>query len=87
MIDEVYTANNQVFEELDIMREVAYKSCPNILELQEVFEDEQLYYIATNYQPGGDLHNYLQKMQSIPLSEDHAKVIIKQVALGIQALH
>ena len=69
------------------MREVAYNSCPNILELQEVFEDDEFLYIATKFYSGGDLFNYLKKMPSIPLTEDHGKMIIKQVALGIQALH
>ena len=38
------------------------------------------------YMPAGDLHRYIRLIDQ-PLDEDHAKLIIRQVAKGIQALH
>ena len=38
------------------------------------------------YMPAGDLFRYIRLIDQ-PLDEDHAKLIIRQVAKGIQALH
>ena len=38
------------------------------------------------YMPAGDLYRYIRLIDQ-PLDEDHAKLIIRQVAKGIQALH
>jgi len=36
---------------------------------------------------GGDLFNYIVKQPNQPLLEDQTKMIIRQVATGLQALH
>ena len=69
------------------MQLVSYYNCPYILELEEIFEDQKYYYIATKFLPGGDLYYYLSKMPKLQLEEAHARVIIRQIAIGIQALH
>ena len=69
------------------MNQVAHSHCPNILELVETFTDDEFIYIASKFHVGGDLFNYLRKQPNLPLDEEHAKQIIKQVATGVQALH
>ena len=69
--------NDLVYEELDTMREVAYNSCPQIIEMHEIFEDIEFYYIVTKFYQGGNLHDYIRQMPNLPFSEAHGKVIIK----------
>ena len=59
---------------------------PSILKYIESFEDEKSYYIVMKYMSAGDLYKYI-KIQGQPLDENHVKLIIRQVAKGIQALH
>ena len=41
----------------------------------------------TRFMAGGDLFNYIVKQPNQPLLEDQTKMIIRQVATGLQALH
>ena len=52
--------NDLVYEELDTMREVAYNSCPQIIEVLEIFEDIEFYYIVTKLYQGGNLYEYIR---------------------------
>lgn len=58
-----------------------------MLSFIESFEDDNFYYIVMKYMPAGDLLNYVCKQKNQPLDEEHAKMIIRQVAQGIKALH
>ena len=86
VIQETFDVNGQVFDELEIMKEVS-GNCPNVIELVESFEDENSYYCVTRYMAGGDLYKYITTQPNQPLLEAEAKIIIKQVATGLQALH
>ena len=68
------------------MKEVS-GNCSNVIELVESFEDENSYYCVTRYMAGGDLYKYITTQPNQPLLEAEAKIIIKQVAIGLQALH
>ena len=61
-------------------------NCNKMIKFIESFEDEESYYIVTQFMPAGDLYEYIRK-KNRPLDEGHAKLIIRQVAQGIQALH
>ena len=46
-IAKSFNCNNEVFQELEIMREVSQGNCPNILKLVETFEDETYFTCVT----------------------------------------
>ena len=66
---------------------MARKNCPNILELVETFEDHIAYYVVTKFMPAGDLFNYICQQPKQPLEEEQTKSIIKQLCVGVRALH
>jgi serine/threonine protein kinase len=90
-IKRTFTANSQVFEEMAIMEKLARESCPNLLELVETFEDDEAYYVVSNYMPGGDLYRYAfgnpSESDSCPLSEARSRSIVRDIAKGLKALH
>ena len=86
-IENFFTTRNQAFSELELLKETSSAQCPNILELLETFEDSQYFFVVTKFMPAGDLLNYLIKQSIQPLPEVQARLIIKQVAQGIKALH
>ena len=51
------------------------------------YEDACNHYIVTKFMPAGDLLNYLQKQPVQPLTEVHAKKIIRQVLEALEDLH
>ena len=72
---------------MEILHETAKDRCRKILELHETFEDADHIFIVTAVMAGGDLLNYLIKQKSQPLSEEHVRKIVRQVAIGIEGLH
>ena len=76
-----------MFEELQIIHEIAKSNSPNIIELIETFEDNDCYYVVTKFMQAGDLFNYITKQQETPLRESFTKKLIYQVCQGVQALH
>lgn len=58
VIKETFTANGQVFAELEIMQEIS-GSCPNVMNLVESFEDDNFYFCVTRFMAGGDLNKYI----------------------------
>ena len=49
--------------EIEILTKVDH---PNILQLVEIFQDLDFYYIVTEFCEGGDLFDYIQEKQVIP---------------------
>jgi len=49
---------------LKISEEMASVDCKNLLELIEVFEDSEAYYVVTRFMPYGDLFNYICEQES-----------------------
>jgi serine/threonine protein kinase len=43
---------------------MASVNCKNLLELVEVFEDNEAYYVVTKLMPHGDLFNYICQHES-----------------------
>ena len=77
VIARSFTANNEVFQELEIMRIASQARIPNVLELVEEFEDEKQFVMITKFMPAGDLLNYLVKQPAQPLGEEHTRKIIR----------
>ncbi len=69
------------------MKELSQDECRNVVKCLEVFSDDEMYYLVTEYMPKGDLAEYCRRCDSWPLPEEEAKSIIKQMATGLSDLH
>ena len=58
---------------------------PNIVGLQDYFEDKKFIYLVTDYYSGGDLLSYIEKNHEI--SEKTAAKIVRKIAEGIKYLN
>jgi len=58
---------------------------PNILEIQEIFEDKEVYYIVMAKCSGGELFDFLDNEVDVPLSE--CKRIIREILFSLKDLH
>ena len=69
------------------MQELARDNCTEMLSFIESFEDDKSFYVVVKYMPAGDLLNYVCNQPTQPLDEEHTKMIIRQVAQGLKAMH
>lgn len=59
---------------------------PNIVRLQDIFEDDKFFFIVLEFIPGGDLYDYmLARKFNIP--EDRARELCMQIADSVNFLH
>lgn len=84
-IKETFEANNTAFEEVEIME--ALSDSENVLKIIESFEDDEAIYAVTRFMNAGTLFDYLVKQKTQPLTEEHTKEIIRQVATGLKCMH
>ena len=59
----------------------------HVLKFVEVFEEGSQTYIVTKLARGGDLLGYLGALGVDKLSEEHARVIVAQIAHGLKEIH
>ena len=71
-----------MLKEIQILKTLDH---PNILKCYEIFEDEQKYYIATEYCPGGDLFGEILKMKKF--TEAQAADIMFQLLSALTYCH
>lgn len=74
---------HQTKREIEVMKMSKH---PNIVRLQDVFEDADNFYLVLEYMGGGDLFDYL-KNRMFRLPEERAKEIIHQMTLALAFLH
>jgi len=77
------TEFEMVKTEIEIMKFCKNK---NIVRLIDNFEDMENIYLVLEYLAGGNLNFYLSRQQTL-LSEEKIKILIKQIASGINYLH
>lgn len=51
----------------------------NAIELKEVFEDEKYFYLVTEYYPGGELFEHIEKKRNTGFREQEAAVIMRDI--------
>ena len=56
-----------------------------MLGLQEIYEDEELFYIVLDYQESGTLHNHISNQGKF--SEATTRIIMEQLLLAVDYLH
>ena len=59
---------------------------PNIINLVDIFENSEYYYIVLDYMEGSDLFDYLQA-RDFNLGEQRVKELTYQLVLGLKYLH
>lgn len=63
----------------------ALSKCDAVLQMLELFEDNQLVYIVLEYQSQGTLLQQIMKKQSF--DEKQSKVIMEQLLLAVDYMH
>lgn len=86
-IESAFKENGQEFIELELSQRMSKLNCDNLVKVFETFEDEENYCIVTELLQAGDLFKYVCQQPDQPLTEDHAKNVIKQVATGLKKLY
>ena len=76
-----YTIKN-LYREARIMQLIRHE---NIVELYEVMETKDYYYLVLEFCPGGELIDYIFMMER--LTENLARRLIKQLISAVQAMH
>mmetsp|Transcript_11060 Transcript_11060/g.25929 ORF Transcript_11060/g.25929 Transcript_11060/m.25929 type:complete len:634 (+) Transcript_11060:119-2020(+) len=80
---------------IECRREVAILTkirgtCPHIIQLQDVFEDTKSLFLVTELCQGGELYDQIVEKSESPegaFSEFETATIIRQMMLGVEALH
>ncbi|KAL4454237.1 hypothetical protein ABPG74_012194 [Tetrahymena malaccensis] len=83
--------NKYLKQELDIIQMLINQNknenkCDNVLQLYEIFQEDQYYYIVSEFCQVGDLYQYLSKNHQNLSTQNFVDIII-QIAKGIQYLH
>ena len=71
-----------MMSELSVLQKCSH---PNIMQVNELLEDDEYYYIVTELLEGGELFDRIIEVQQF--SEKKAAFIIKQVLLAINYMH
>jgi len=61
------------------------KVCPHLLKIQEIFEDQDVFYIVMEKCSGGELFDFLQNTTEVNMLE--CKRIIREILIGLHNLH
>ncbi len=70
--------------EVDAMKKL---DNPFIIKLHEAFEQNNHYYLATEYADGGSLDNYLETYKYKKLPVDEALQFFSMICLGLNYIH
>ena len=75
------------YQEVEISKTIAKINSPHLLMLVDDFENSKAYFMVNELMSEGDLNKYIQKHDLELMTEEHAREIVRQVALGLKALH
>lgn len=73
---------SKLYDEIKILKETDH---PNIIKIFEFFEDEENYYIVSEYCPEGDLADLLGKLNVF--NEKFLKILLFQILSAVHYLH
>ncbi|KAI8997700.1 hypothetical protein BDB01DRAFT_51772 [Pilobolus umbonatus] len=79
-----YRVMSRLVREVTLMEVLNH---PNIVKLKETFETADALYLVMEYVPGVNLEEYLKKLEDGAMSEDQARVIIRQLIKAIDHCH
>ena len=76
-------SHREYFErEVRIMQQI---DCPEIVNIYDLIQDEDYFYLVIEYCPDGDLLHYIKQMRAVP--ERLAKIIMIQILTALDYLH
>ena len=73
---------NKIKKEIDLLKSLDH---PNIVKYYDFFQEEEYIYLMMEYLEGCTLKQYIKKNENI--SEDNARIIIKQLLTALSYLH
>jgi calcium-dependent protein kinase len=73
---------NQISKEINILKALDH---PNIIKIYEFYQDNEYYYIITEFCEYGDLSNIIEKENA--LHESTVKIIMRQILSSVAYLH
>jgi len=76
------TNNLNINSEIEMLKSLDH---PNIIKIYEFYQDEDSFYLITEYCSGGELYDRITKMKSF--SEKEAVVLMKQILSAITYCH
>ena len=77
-----YKLENQIKIEIKILESINHK---NIIHLVEHFDDEEKFYIVTNFIEGGELFNFIRYKEEI--GEERVSRYVRQIIDAVEYLH
>lgn len=75
-------SKSKLYDEIKILKDIDH---PNIIKIFEFFEDDENYYMVTEYCPEGDLAKHVEKMQFF--NETIVKILMFQILSAVLYLH
>ncbi|OHT10899.1 AGC family protein kinase [Tritrichomonas foetus] len=75
-------AISTILSEMRILKTVNH---PFLVDLQFAFQNSTHFFLGLEFVPGGDLHNLINRISTIPL--DDAKIYIAEIAIALNYLH
>ncbi len=75
-------SKSKLYDEITILKEIDH---PNIIKIFEFFENEENYYMVTEYCAEGDLATHIEKMEC--LDETIVKILMFQILSAVSYLH
>ena len=82
LIDDSPSKYKKNIKEINLLKKLDH---PNIVKYYDFFEEEEYIYIMMEYLEGCTLKQYIKKNETI--SEDNARIIIKQLLTALSYLH
>ncbi len=80
-LDKNYS-KNKLYDEIKILKDIDH---PNIIKIFEFFEDNENYYMVTEYIPEGDLASQIERMNFF--NEEIVKILMFQILSAVMYLH
>ena len=75
------------FQEITLLQALARAKCPQLLEVIDYDDDQDLHYLVTKVYDGGNLYSYFQQQIKYFQTEARAKQIVHDIAVGLSTMH
>ena len=84
-LDEVSSSRKKFMVEAEKIKQ--YSDHPHIVDVYDVFDENETCYYTMEYIEGGSLMDYVEQTETCTLQEEEALKIIREVASALSAMH
>ena len=84
-LDEVSSSRKKFMVEAEKIKQ--YSDHPHIVDVYDVFDENETCYYTMEYIEGGSLMDYVEQTETCTLKEEEALKIIREVASALSAMH